>query len=181
MSKRNGMGKKWNLQTTHQIYFHRDNSSPFFPLYVDTEALECSCPTFLPRRLLWSRKRMEGVLSGKPRDLEAHTWIINLWGENQNQTWLRKDGILCPFPHSFFPFSSWWGSVRPLCSYVTRGGHDHWGNRVVDELHLSIVRVWLCLHTFQPGMVVLSLKWTYVGLFGFYHRPFATRCLISSV
>lgn len=59
----------------------------------------------------------------------------------------------------------------PACSSAMRGGHYYWGSCAVDEpCRTHTVRSNLQLCMFQPGMVVLGLAWTHMGLSRLYHK-----------
>lgn len=59
----------------------------------------------------------------------------------------------------------------PACSSAMRGGHYYWGSCAVDEpCRTHTVRSNLRRCVFQPGMVVLGLAWTYMGLSRLYHK-----------
>lgn len=146
---------------TYQIYFHH-NTSLLFPLDIDRKHL--SWVLFFPttsapviREMGERSLKYEPVwliLGRKPLATKAES---NMIGEGY---YSLPPSLLCS-SHPTAGDGLW---AWPLCScgmsvVVTTG----W---VVEEPHLDTVRTHPGLCSCWPGIVVLGLIWTYVGLSG---------------
>lgn len=126
-------------------------------------------PFFSSTSVLWSEKWVEIGVKSK----EAMYIIpgLDTSGENSETDTTGEGWDSVSFTLLFFPPPSWCVSLSmtPLCNYAVWGGH-HWGNWVVDQLHLNAQKS-TSLLSYRIGCP--DLPWACVVFSGSVPRPVA--------